>query len=140
MSSPQDLLRAMQHALDAARIDVARDALRRRSMFNVIEMDTGWKIDLVIRKDRSFSIEELRRRIEVPVFGVVAPLATAEDTMIAKLEWAREGQSQRQLEDVVGILRVRGTTLDRRYIEHWVAVLGLDELWQRVQALASGGA
>jgi hypothetical protein len=40
--------------------DVARDALRRRSMFNVIDMNTAWKVDLIVRKARAFSIEELR--------------------------------------------------------------------------------
>jgi hypothetical protein len=40
----------------------AREALARRSMFNVIDFDEGWKADLIVRKDRPFSIEELRRR------------------------------------------------------------------------------
>jgi hypothetical protein len=39
--------------------DTARDALRRRSLFNVIDMATAWKADLIIRKARPFSIEEL---------------------------------------------------------------------------------
>jgi hypothetical protein len=83
--------------------DVARDALRRRSMFNVIDMTTAWKVDLVIRKNRAFSIEELQRRSIETIVGVDAPTATAEDTIIAKLEWAKAGSSERQLRDVAGI-------------------------------------
>jgi hypothetical protein len=43
--------------------DTARDALRRRGMFNAIDMESGWKIDFVVRKARPFSIEEPRRRV-----------------------------------------------------------------------------
>jgi hypothetical protein len=103
-------------------------------MFNVIEMATAWKVDLVIRKSRAFSIEELRRRSVVAMFGIDVATATAEDTAIAKLEWAQDGASDRQIEDVAGILRVRGPELDVAYIERWVAELGLAEQWQRARA------
>lgn len=125
-------------ALDPERFyvdpEVARDALRRRSMFNVIEIETGWKLDLVIRKPRAFSIEEMRRRTSMRILGMEVAAATAEDTIIAKLEWAKQGASDRQLEDVAGILRVRGAELDVEYIERWIAELELDEPWQRARA------
>jgi hypothetical protein len=38
--------------------DAAHDAFKRESMFNVIDLRTGWKIDMIIRKSRSFSQEE----------------------------------------------------------------------------------
>jgi hypothetical protein len=49
--------------------EAAHDALRRRSMFNVIDLATGWKADLIVRKGRPFSAEELRRRVRT---GAVA--------------------------------------------------------------------
>ena len=127
-------LDALVAALDPERfyvdLDVARDALRRRSMFNVIDMETGWKLDFVIRKDRPFSIEEMRRRTPARILGMDVATATAEDVIVAKLEWAKLGGSDRQLEDVAGILRVRGLELDLAYIERWVAELDLAEVWQ----------
>lgn len=39
------------------------DAFRSRSMFNLIEPSTGWKVDFVLRKDRPFSLTEFERRI-----------------------------------------------------------------------------
>lgn len=107
-------------------------------MFNIIDMRTAWKVDLVIRKNRPFSREELARRSELDILGVVVPTASAEDTIIAKLEWAKQGESERQLRDVVGILRVRGENLDRAYIERWVEDLGLAEQWERARALDVG--
>ncbi|HEX5060089.1 MAG TPA: hypothetical protein VFV99_12050 [Kofleriaceae bacterium] len=115
--------------------DVARDARRRRSMFNVIDMASGWKMDLIVRKARPFSVEELQRRAKATMQGVVVDTATAEDTIIAKLEWSKAGSSERQLEDIAGILRVRGDKLDRAYIERWVDELELREQWDRAQRL-----
>jgi hypothetical protein len=133
-----DQLNQLLGALDAEHYyvdpDVARDALRRRSMFNIIEIATGWKLDLVIRKARPFSIEEMQRRTVTKILGMDVPTATAEDTIIAKLEWAKLGASDRQLEDVAGILRVRGGDLDFDYIERWVTELGLAEPWHRARA------
>ncbi len=75
-------------------LDVALDALERRSMFNVIDMRTGWKVDFVIRKDRAFSIDELDRRLSAVIAGVEVPTATAEDTIIAKLEPAKDAGAE----------------------------------------------
>jgi hypothetical protein len=125
-------------ALDVDRFyvdrDAALDAFRRRSMFNVIDMTSAWKLDLIVRKARPFSIEELARRRIATLFGMQVPMATAEDTILAKLEWAHAGSSERQLDDVAGILDVRGNELDLAYIERWLDELGVRDLWDRVRA------
>lgn len=113
--------------------DAAVDALERRTQFNLIDAATGWKVDFVIRKDRPFSLEEFRRRRPVDLLGTTAYLATAEDTIIAKLEWAQAGESERQLRDVASILSVVGDQLDRQYLDRWIADLGLVDLWERAQ-------
>jgi hypothetical protein len=91
----------------------------------------------VIRKDRPFSVEELQRRVVMPIADVDAPTATAEDTVIAKLEWAKLGGSERQLSDVAGVLRVRAGSLDLGYIERWIDVLDLRDQWNAARILAS---
>ena len=116
--------------------DAAREALARRAQFNLIDMATGWKVDLIVRKARAFSIEEFRRREAAELFGASVFLATAEDSIIAKLEWAKLGDSERQLRDVSGILSVCADALDLSYIEDWVAKLDLLAQWQRVQPRA----
>lgn len=117
--------------------DVARDALGWRSMFNLIDMNSAFKIDLVVRKDRAFSLGELRRRTPRQIVDVEVPTATAEDTIIAKLEWSKEGGSERQFADVAGILQVRRGELDFDYIEGWVNELGLVEQWSRAQSMST---
>jgi hypothetical protein len=111
--------------------EAARRALASRRQFNVIDPATAFKVDLILRKDRAFSREEFSRRVRHDIAGLSVPLATAEDTVLAKLEWARRaGGSERQLQDVAGILDVSGPQLDRAYIEKWASALEVLDLWQ----------
>jgi hypothetical protein len=114
--------------------EAALDALRRRSMFNVIDLATGWKVDLIVRKARPFSVEEFRRRTAARLLGTDVFIATPEDTILTKLEWASMSGSERQLRDVAGVVEVKGGELDIEYIERWAAELGVVELWRRVMA------
>ena len=75
----------------------------------------------------------------VSLFERETPIATAEDTIIAKLEWAVAGESDRQLRDVARILAVSGASLDRDYLDHWIAQLDLEDTLQRAERLASPG-
>jgi len=114
--------------------ETALDAFDRRAQFNVIDMATAWKADLIVRKQRSFSVEEMSRRMEGDLLGTRVFVASPEDTVISKLEWAKLGGSELQLRDASGILQLLGPGLDRAYIERWVSELGLEDLWRRVLA------
>lgn len=117
----------------------ASEALDRRTSFNIVEIETGWKVDLMIRRDRPFSRDELDRRIAVRLLGTDTYVATAEDTIIAKLEWAREGESERQLRDVASILAVSGEGLDHGHLERWIAALELADVWDQAKRLVGEG-
>lgn len=111
----------------------ALDALQRRASFNVIDERTGWKSDLLLLGRDAFALSEWGRREARVVLGVRVDVATAEDTVVAKLRWARSGGgSERQLADVAGVVAVQADRLDRPYVEKWVERLGLEDLWTRV--------
>ena len=112
--------------------EAAMAALAERSQFNVVDQASGWKVDLMIRKDRPYSVQAFKRRLPAELLGTSTFLATAEDMVIAKLEWSKAGGSERQLRDVVGILAVTHT-LDDRYVEQWVARLELGDVWATVR-------
>jgi hypothetical protein len=117
--------------------EAAIDALGRRSQFNVIDLASGWKVDLIIRKNRAFSIAEFERRESAEILGVRLRVASAEDTILAKLEWAKKGGSERQLRDIRGILDVKGESLDRHWIERWLDDLEVRSLWEEVVVTGS---
>jgi len=117
--------------------DAARDAVRRRSMFNVIHLATMVKVDVYVLTDRAFDVGSFARRI-----GRRLPdeegartylLDTPEDTILHKLEWYRAGGevSDRQWGDIIGVLVIQGDALDRVYLDHWATVLGVSELLAR---------
>jgi hypothetical protein len=111
--------------------DAARAALRDRTQFNAIG-DAAAKIDFIIRKDRPFSVEEFRRRRRVELLGTSGFIATVEDLIVAKLEWAAATGSERQLRDIGGMLAVAGNTIDEAYLNRWIAELGLTDAWANV--------
>jgi hypothetical protein len=113
-------------------LESALDALRTGGQFNAIDPSTGWKADLIIRKARPFSESEFDRRQQRQLFGVEVALATLEDLIIAKLEWSKLGDSELQRRDIRELLEMGGDTMDREYLERWIAALDLDEAWKRV--------
>ena len=137
IEATREQLRALVTSLAALDLyvsaDAAMEALARESMFNVVDANTGWKADLIIRRSRSFSQEEFQRRHSLEFEGSSLWVATVEDLIVAKLEWAKLGASARQIEDVTAMLRVAGGSLDRAYLDRWIAALDLDAQWQAVQ-------
>ena len=112
--------------------NAAREALAKRQIFNIIHHETGFKVDLVVRKLRPFSHEEFDRREAFTLLGRTCWFATAEDTILAKLEWSRMGSSERQFEDAAGIAKVQGDNLDIGYLRKWAEELDVTELLERL--------
>lgn len=71
--------------------EAALQAYGSESLFNVIDLESGWKIDFIVRKSRPFSVEEFARRREAEVLGTNVTIASAEDVILSKLEWAKNG-------------------------------------------------
>ena len=130
------LVRQLDPGLFYVSAEAADEAWRRRGQFNVVILESGWKVDLILRKNREFSREEFSRRQPEEIAGARTWLASAEDTIIAKLEWAQAGESERQIRDVVGVLETRAEELDLAYVERWVRELDLADLWERAKAEA----
>jgi hypothetical protein len=116
--------------------DAALQAYASEGMFNIVDFETGWKIDLIFRKSRPFSVEEFSRRREETLNGLRIFVASPEDVVLSKLEWAKLGESERQIRDVAGILVSRDGELDLNYLERWVAALGLASQWTKAKAAA----
>lgn len=115
--------------------DAAEDALRERTQFNAIG-DAAAKVDLIIRKDRPFSVAEFSRRREVELLGSRGFVASVEDVILAKLEWAAATGSERQIRDVAGMVAVSGDALDAAYLTIWAEELGVaDALREIVDAV-----
>lgn len=119
--------------------DRLREAVARRSSVNLIHLATGFKIDLFVKGDRPFDEVELSRSqlAELPgASGWTVPVKSAEDTVLRKLWWFSQSESERQWTDVLGILKVQRGNLDIPYLERWAEELGVAELLQRALSQA----
>jgi predicted nucleotidyltransferase len=119
-----------------AMLQDALDARRHQSMFNVLDMSTGWKIDFIFKKSAPFHEEAFRRRKAVTFEGVHTSMISGEDLILSKLEWSKMGESERQIKDAAIVLQKRLGELDQNYIQKWVKELGLSTQWERARKLA----
>ena len=117
-------------------LESAIEAHNHQSMFNIIDMATGLKIDFIMSKPTAFGREQFRRRTKAEVEGTAVFVATPEDVILSKLQWAQMGQSLRQLEDIAGILKFRRDSLDHSYLQKWIAELGLTAEWKKARQQA----
>ncbi|MBI5833106.1 MAG: hypothetical protein HZB16_12480 [Armatimonadetes bacterium] len=109
---------------------MAKDSLAAGTQFKVIHIPSGLKIDLVFKRARAFSAAEFGRRRTRPLrSGAEVSVASPEDLVLAKLEFFRDGGSDKHLRDIAGILRVSGDLVDRDYIERWADQLGVADIW-----------
>ena len=119
-------------------LDMIKEAVQNKSCFNLIHLETMFKVDIFILKESPYAREEFsRRRPEIiPEIGEVIQIATPEDLILNKLLWYKEGGSvaERQWNDAKGILKVQGILINRTYLEQWAKVLLinslLEKLWQ----------
>lgn len=117
--------------------DMILDAMKRRSSFNLIHLETMLKVDVFIIKNRPYDQSAFQRKrkdaLDEEHEADEFYLASPEDVILNKLEWYRMGgeSSERQWHDVLGIMQVQGDLMDRIYLHHWASVLKISDLLEK---------
>lgn len=126
---------ALQNAyyVDEAMI---RDSLRTLRSFNLMHLDTMFKVDVFPMRNRPYDSEAASRRQRDTIETsppVSAFVASAEDVLLAKLSWYQLGgaTSERQWRDILGIIKVQIFDIDVDYLEHWAQELNVADLLAR---------
>ena len=114
-----------------------RDAVKRRSCFNLIHLPSSFKIDIFVSRQRPFDLESMQRaKLERlgEARSVEVPIASAEDTIISKLEWFRltNETSERQWDDVSRLLKLLGDVADVAYLQRTAETVGIEDLLERL--------
>jgi hypothetical protein len=111
----------------------AGQAVRTAGQFNLIHSTSGNKIDIMLVKPTAWGEGELARRQRIRLLpdrdGFTA---RPEDIIIAKMQYHREGGSDKHLRDITGILKVSGEIVDRDYVVTWARKLGLMDIWETI--------
>lgn len=138
-----DALVAQLQASYYVQADSVRQAVREQGSFNLIHLETMVKVDVFVPESRPFDRSEMSRArlqtLDVAEGARAFYLKSPEDLVLRKLEWYRGGGevSERQWGDVIGVLKVQAGLLDREYLTHWAAQLGLTDLLESALAEAS---
>ncbi|MEO6064110.1 MAG: hypothetical protein ABIQ99_19445 [Thermoflexales bacterium] len=117
-----------------ADLEMIADAVRDRAWFNVIHLETMFKVDVFVLKpnpyDQQAFTRAVGRRLEDLPNGPELSIEAPEDLILNKLRWFELGGrvSERQWGDLIGVLRVNASGLDLAYLQRWAGNLGLDEL------------
>ena len=121
--------------------DAAREAVRRKHMFNAIHVSSGTKVDLWIRPDTEYERTRFARRKRVDLWGMPVSVATAEDVILAKLMWYRDGGqvSNNQWNDCRGVWEVQANELDHGYLDSWAGKLEIVDLLARLKKMPLPG-
>ncbi len=113
-----------------------QQAIQRRSSFNLIHLNTMFKVDIFIPKERPFDQQQLKRRVAEQINNGSDEciwVLSAEDVILAKLDWFCMGGevSERQWRDILGVLKTQQSTLDIEYLMLWAESLEVTELLNR---------
>jgi hypothetical protein len=116
--------------------EMVLDAILNHSSFNLVHLETMFKVDVFTLKQRPFDLNQMQRRIKQFLgdsqTGIVY-FSTAEDIILAKLEWFLAGGeiSERQWQDILGVLALQAARLDYDYLHKWATELGVINLLQK---------
>ncbi|MCR4316072.1 MAG: hypothetical protein NUW37_06940 [Planctomycetes bacterium] len=108
-----------------------RQAIVRKSSFNAIHLKMMFKVDVFVLSNRQFDREQFkRRRLEPTSENVSFVFAAPEDIILAKLEWYKlgEGVSDRQWNDLIGVLEVKWNDVDFDYLRKWASEIDVSDL------------
>jgi hypothetical protein len=117
--------------------EAIRKAVFRKGQFNVIHPASGLKVDIMIPAENSFNRNRFARVKRLrPSSDYEAVFASPEDVILKKLEYHRQGGSEKHLRDIAGILKISREGIDFSYIDEWASQLGLREIWLKVRTAA----
>ncbi len=113
--------------------EAVAEAVRCNGQFNLIHPTSAGKVDFIIAQRNLRGQTQLARRRTVEFEpGLKVSVAAPEDIIISKMEYYKEGGSEKHLRDIAGILRISGEEVDRDYVVQWAEKLDMMDVWRAV--------
>jgi hypothetical protein len=111
-----------------------RQAIVRRDMFNLLDADTGDKVDFWLLTDHAFDKSRFERKVIEDVNGMRIKVSRPEDTILMKLKWsAQSGGSEKQFQDARSVYEIQFPVLDQAYLDLWSGTLGVSDALARLR-------
>jgi hypothetical protein len=117
-----------------------REAISARTMFSLLQVSEGDKVDFWLLTDDPFDIARFARRRAEPALGLTLFVSSPEDTILMKLRWAKlSGGSEKHLHDALRVYEVQFGRLDMHYLATWLDALALQDYWEQLLQKAAPG-
>lgn len=104
--------------------DVVKKETQRLGMFNVIDHETGFKVDFILRKNSKYRKHEFSRREKIQIVDFDVWIVSPEDLVVSKIEWIQQLQSDKQITDIGNLLAL--PEINKIYIKNWCERLNLN--------------
>lgn len=115
--------------------EAASRAVRTHGSFNILHPSSGLKVDVIIPEKTLYNHHRFERTRRVQAGeGLESSFSSAEDVILMKMEFFRQGSSDKHLRDITGILKLGGDQLDTDYIENWADQMGLETIWRTLRS------
>ncbi len=111
---------------------VVRNAIKQKSMFNIIHNETIIKIDFIIRKENEYRITEFNRRQKIYIYDSSIYSVSLEDLILSKLVWMKDSLSETQKNDIKDLLESQ-TNINFEYIDKWADFLNVSNLLNEIK-------
>jgi hypothetical protein len=108
-------------------------ARAQNGQLNVIHIASGFKADFYTAGRDDFNSWAFRNARQFEFKGEPIPLAPPECVIVRKLEFYREGASDKHLRDIRSMLAISGEMIDRTALDEWVRRQGVEAQWKLIQ-------
>lgn len=106
-------------------------AREHRGHFNVIHIDTGFKADFYPAGHDEFHAWAIRHVRRMDYRGESVAVAPPEYVIVRKLEYFREGGSEKHLRDIRSMLSISEDQIDKPTLNDWVCRCGVEAQWRQ---------
>lgn len=122
---------APEFYLPPPEVIAAEAARERRGSFNIIHAESGLKADLYLANRDEMHAWAFQHSRRYSIQTTEISLAPPEYVIVRKLEFFKEGGSEKHLRDIRSMLAVSGEQLDRAALNEWIERRGLQAEWGR---------
>lgn len=116
-------------------IDDIKEAIEKKSQFNILHLPTALKLDFWLLTDDLFDKSRFSRRKKVKILEQPMWIASAEDTILQKLRWYKEAKIEKHLIDAAFVYQIQESNLNKKYLQNWIGKLSVEKYFKEIKSI-----
>lgn len=128
-------IKTFEKLSDSFLVEGVSEAVKHKSMFQILHLPTMLKLDFWILTDEEFDKSRFKRRKKVKILDQDMEMTTPEDTILQKLIWYRMGEIEKHLIDAAFVYQIQKKNLDKKYLQFWIKKLKLEKYYPKLKKI-----